>query len=275
MDFRNILFPVDFSESCAAGVSYVKAMARLFDAPVFLLHVLENAGSGPSEARTNATRTLMEMARISFEGLSAVPVIRQGDPAVEIAAFAEGRGVDLIMMPIHGAGRIREALLGSVTAKVLSDSPCPVWTAAHPESKAPRAPGEIRSLLCAIDLSPESRALIRAADSLGARTGAKVRLVHAVDGDETAPRTAMELDFEKYLKYCARVSIARLQQETGTAFDLCLQAGPPSRVVETVARHHEADLVIAGRGKLQAYGGRLNTHAYSLIRDTPCAVLSF
>jgi nucleotide-binding universal stress UspA family protein len=156
-----------------------------------------------------------------------------------------------------------------VAVKVLSDSQCYVWALGErAESGAIRptqaAVGEIRSLLCAIDLGPESRALIRAADSLGARTGAKVRLTHAVAGDESAPRTARELELEKDLKDRARVSVARLRQEAGTAFDLCLRAGPPSRVVETVARHHEADLVIIGRGASQ----------FSIIRECPCPVLS-
>ena len=277
MDFRNILFPVDFSARCRAAVPYVKAMARLFDSSVFLLNVSESPESlafdtGPAP---RSSRTLAEMARTDFEGLTVIPVVRHGDPAAEIARFAQTRDIGLIMMPTHGTGKLRAALLGSVTAKVLNDSTCHVWTLTHPERNSPRAPGQICSLLCAIDLGRESRNLIRAAESLGTRTGAKVRLVHAVPGEEAQPQHALNVEFEHYLKDAARISAARLQQETGTSFDVCLQAGRPSRVIEMAALHHEADLVIIGRGQPHGFAGQLRADAYSIIRDCPCPVLSF
>jgi nucleotide-binding universal stress UspA family protein len=48
--------------------------------------------------------------------------------------MARESAFDLIMMPTRGRGRFRAALLGSVTAKVLHDSACAVWTAAHAET---------------------------------------------------------------------------------------------------------------------------------------------
>ena len=47
--------------------------------------------------------------------------------------WAKANQIDLIMMPTHGYGRFRALLLGSVTAKVLHDADCPVWTAVHRE----------------------------------------------------------------------------------------------------------------------------------------------
>jgi nucleotide-binding universal stress UspA family protein len=245
MHSRNILFPVAFSDSCAAAAPFVNVVARLVDAPVFLLHTLEDKGCG-TESKAYANGALADLARSYFAGLTIVPVVMQGDPAREISAFAEARGIDLIMMPIHRAPE-------SVTAKILDNSPCPLLT--MPDAH----PGEIRSLLCAIDLGPQSHPRIRAADSFGARTGAKVRLVHAVPGSDSGISNKSELEYERYLKDCARVAIARLQREAGNAFDICVHAGQPSRVIELAGRHHDADLAISGRGR---------NHAYSIIRDS-------
>ena len=182
MGFRHILFPVDFSPRSYGAVPFVRALAARYRAAVTLVHVVEPPPTwvgidggyavepDMASLKSHAEQQLATFAMDEFPHLSVTRMVEEGDPGGCISDLAHSWHVDLIMMPIHGAGRIREALLGSVTAKVLSDSPCPVWTAAHPESTAPRAPGEIRSLLCAIDLSPESRALIRAAESLGART---------------------------------------------------------------------------------------------------------
>ena len=41
MKIKSILFPVDFSDRCAAVVPHVEAAARRFGAPVTLLHMVE------------------------------------------------------------------------------------------------------------------------------------------------------------------------------------------------------------------------------------------
>jgi nucleotide-binding universal stress UspA family protein len=260
-------------------------MAQLFNSSIRLLHVLERPACFGCAApfvpetewlalRGRGSVALAEMAREDFGGFNVTPVVRQGDPATAIAAFAATREVDLIMMPTHGSGRYRAALLGSVTAKVLDDVHCPVWTSAHPERFEPDSCRGLHSILCAIDLSPESGALVRSAATFGAKTGATVRLVHAVPGEENGLQQSMNLEFERYLRDCARDSVRNLQRETHTAFDLCLEAGRPSRVIAAAARHHEADLVVIGRGKLDGLAGRLRTGVYSIVRDSPCPVLS-
>ena len=61
----------------------------------------------------------------------------EGDASEVITKYAAEHGTDLIMMPTHGYGVFRGLLLGSVTAKVLHDAVCPVWTAVHVEETPP------------------------------------------------------------------------------------------------------------------------------------------
>ncbi len=51
-------------------------------------------------------------------------------PVYRLAPLSERTGLelDLIMMPTHGGRHFRSLLIGSVTAKVLHDVRCPVWT---------------------------------------------------------------------------------------------------------------------------------------------------
>lgn len=39
--FKHILFPVDFSDRCRVAQPFVSSMARLFQAPLTLLHVVD------------------------------------------------------------------------------------------------------------------------------------------------------------------------------------------------------------------------------------------
>lgn len=61
--------------------------------------------------------------------------------------------LDLIVMPTHGYRRFEKLLLGSVTAKVLHKSKCPIWTGAHVKEVSDEQ-ALIRNVLCAIDFSP-------------------------------------------------------------------------------------------------------------------------
>ena len=50
-----------------------------------------------------------------------------GDPARRIVAYAAQRDFGLTMMPTHGYGVFRKAMMGSVTSRVLDTVDCPVW----------------------------------------------------------------------------------------------------------------------------------------------------
>lgn len=108
---------------------------------------------------------------------------------------------------------------------------------------------------------------------LASQYGAKLRLVHAVQSSGPASAQDAGESFTRFLLKAAREEITLLQKKAGTDLELCLDAGAASAVVHAAAIHHEADLVIIGRGKQDEILGRLRTHAYAIIRDAPCPVL--
>jgi nucleotide-binding universal stress UspA family protein len=128
--------------------------------------------------------------------------------------------------------------------------------------------------MCAIDLTPESVPLIEEAAKLGRDFGAKVRLVHAVPALGGRPERYFDVEFHRFLTDTAREEIRKLQNEAGTNFDVCMEGGDVSKVVRDAAMHHEADLVMIGRGHAQAPFGNLRSNTYAVIRDAPCPVLS-
>ena len=60
-----------------------------------------------------------------LEGIAVTRVLLRGDPAREIVEAAQFHNADLIVMSTRGEGVLYRLLLGSVTAKVLHESPVP------------------------------------------------------------------------------------------------------------------------------------------------------
>jgi nucleotide-binding universal stress UspA family protein len=284
--FQKILFPIDMSESSTATAPFVAAMAKKYNAEITLLHVLEMpsglipdwyGGAVPVidttaiwQAETEAAQTyLMD----GFEGLKVHRVVVEGDAAQAIDEYARENGTDLIMMPTHGYGLFRTLLLGSVTAKVLHDTPCPVWTGVHVED-APAVSPEFATIMCAVDGTEDSVATMRFAYRLAHDNQSKLFLTHAIPGPEIAPEKYFDADLRAYLEQDARKTIAQLQEQAGVAAPLCLGAGEVSHVVRDSALGHSADLVVIGRGRATRTLGRLRSNVYSIIRDAPCPVIS-
>ena len=53
-----------------------------------------------------------------------------------------------------------------------------------------------------------------------------------------------------------------------------VKGGRVSSVVRNVVADSRADLLVIGRASRTAAPGRLRTHSYALIRDSPCPVIS-
>jgi nucleotide-binding universal stress UspA family protein len=283
--FHHILFPVDFSEPCHAIYPFVKTMAGRFGAKVSLLHAVHvPPGVYGSFAVTypvvidintlqrDAERQLAAFAGSPDEEISTVCPV--GEPARAILEYVQNHGADLIMMPTHGYGPFRSLLLGSLTAKVLHDVEIPVWTAAH--TSDPQLPAHVkcRNIVVAVDLNKEAVCVVKRAVDLAALFNADLHLVHAVPAAAPHAEAYMDSDYRQFVLESARVEVAKVQQRAGSDLRVTVEPDAVSKLVHKVATRHEADLVIIGRGKLHAAFGRLRTHAYAIIRDSPCPVLS-
>jgi nucleotide-binding universal stress UspA family protein len=222
---------------------------------------------------TRALQSRLDQALITE--LAGVPVERisgAGDPGFRITDFAHSHGVDLIMMPTHGLGLFRSLLVGSATSKVLHDARCPVWTAAHAEQQ--RAGGLPKTILCAVDGSAASGALLTWAADFSTRVGAALKLLHVVGSITDWPSLERERALQEQVRQAAQTEVVSLQASAGVHAPLRVAVGDIAATVTEHAREENADLILIGRGSLQSALGRLRTHAYGIIQRSPCPVLS-
>lgn len=290
MPFRRILFPVDFSDASLAMAPLVNDTARRFDSTVTVLNAFDLAPAyilrprfdddGQSlpatipytpefqKLRRERKHGLEEFSRVQFPDARATSRIEDGEPAMVIDWVARQENSDLIMMPTKGMGKFRRLLLGSITAKVLHDVECAVWTSAHEPSPKVTSSAGYRSIVCAVGLSAHAEATLRLTGVLAQAYGAKICLLHIDEFAEDGAISSVEEMRNAFDAACGMDSRGALNISTRVLADAIPEG------IRRVVLDEAADLVIVGRGHARAGISRAWSHLYAIIREAPCQVLS-
>lgn len=257
-----ILLPMDFSDRCMGMLPHAQAVAAKYGAELILLHI----ESDDELAKTGTGRR---------QEIDVRRVLYDGDPADAIVEFAKSEEIDLIAMPTHGYGEFRRFLIGSVTAKVLHDVTCPVLTGVHMEEQTAARHGKISNVLCAIDLGSQSPDALKWASQLAADVNARLDVVHAVAPLGPAGDLPFSGEWREEVMRRARNEAEKLVNAVGgAAATIFIQEGEAAKTVCSFAKGAGSDLLVIGRGQEDSMGGRLTAHAYTIIRQSPCPVLS-
>jgi nucleotide-binding universal stress UspA family protein len=135
-EVRVVAVAFDASAEASAALELATTIARLAEATVRVIAVGEAAApadraAGPAmigDARGWAAGLkdkLHDAVAALPRELRALPIYERGDPARRLLARAE-EGVDLLVMGSRGYGPLRAVLLGSTSAEVIAEAPCPV-----------------------------------------------------------------------------------------------------------------------------------------------------
>ena len=121
--FDRILIASDGSPSSQAAFQEALALARARESKIFGVSVATEEGEIPrAEEIVKQMLAAANQAGVPFQG-----VMPQGQPADDgIIQTAIRNEVDLIVVGSHGRTGLRRLLMGSVTERVIGQSPCPV-----------------------------------------------------------------------------------------------------------------------------------------------------
>ncbi len=153
VQFRNILFLVDMSESSEKIVPYVKILAELFEPDVHLLYVAPSVerlhnftieqstlNSFESEILNRAKESLKQFKEKHFGNSTCFKLdVILGYPSEEILKYVSKEKIDLIIMGTHGRESLENVIFGSVAEQVVKTSPVPVLTVNPNKEKAEEA----------------------------------------------------------------------------------------------------------------------------------------
>lgn len=288
LNLAKILLPTDFSARSRIAVQEAGLLARRLHSELTLLHVNNGvsptrvalgarAGSSvstaPVDQRTAAAYAeLNTFATKELEGISVKRLMCSGDPAQVIIEYAHAEHIDLIFMPTRGRGLFRQFLLGSVTAKVLHDAECPVWTGAHLEQQTVLDPTTVRHVICAVDFGPQSGKALHWAADFAAEFGAKLTVTHSVFPTAIPERYAFQWHEEAHTE--ARDRLNTLLSQADIRAHVLVVRGDTPKALCAAVQQKEGALLVIGRRAVSGKQGRLGSDAYGIICHSPCPVVS-
>ena len=137
-----ILLATDLSPTSEPALRCATALARRFNADLYLLHVVPTPSGADPAADAAAQEAAVAMRRLRQEVLTAqdkfaTPVILAGDPVARILQKAEDIRADLIVMGTSA----RCPRPGGLTDAVVRGASCPVLAVPH----APQDTTELRT----------------------------------------------------------------------------------------------------------------------------------
>lgn len=287
MPLSKILVPVDFSERCRGAAYYAEAIHNVFGSKITLLHVLlpthyelssmDVAGSLlEDQYRFRAEQVEQDLQAFMADQLPAPHterILREGNAAGTIVSVAQEMGAGLIVMPTHGYGPFRRFILGSVTAQVLHDADCPVWTGVHLEASSTREV-HFKQVTAALDLGPKSERTLMWAYRFAQGAGAKLALVHATPAFDGHAGEYFDPELRRQVDIAVREEVGQLLKRLNIVAPLHIESGEVSRTVCDLAADLETDLLVIGRGSAAGVFGRLRANAYSIIRESRSPVVS-
>jgi nucleotide-binding universal stress UspA family protein len=252
MNPTRILVAINSPHGREAAFEYALKLARRSGAELYLLHAVPAKQRFSFRAVERLERMTDMRQRAEEVGVRVQTVEQHGDPAEIIELHAHTREVDLIVMgaePRRSWGRRRSA----VAETVIRRTHVPTLVIA---SDAFESPTPFTSVLAAVDLSPASEDVLRAAIGLASDEAARLTVMHTVTGIESAdavqsPARWMVPEYRAHVTEDVRRHLEAVVSAVHPRGEVRVRVttGSAARAILEEAAGEDADLVVVGRSR--------------------------
>lgn len=284
MSLARILAATDFSPVSDRAVGYAAALARRYDAHLYLLHVLvprENQ-SPPAEGKAAANLAMQREAqeRIAdilasgqLQGVQHEVMLTEGYLWPTLDILIRERELDLVVVGTHGLHGI-EPSLGSSAELIFRRADCPVLTVGPAvASEAPKV-SEFKHILFATGFGRAAGRAAPYAFSLAQVYQAKLSLLHVLepvgsDDSEGGLVTLREITRLR-LQQCVPEEKSNLPKP-----EFIVRFGDPAEGILDVARETAVDIIVMGARAGKHFASHLpETVAFTVAARAPCPLLT-
>ena len=192
VQIKKIMCATDFSDFSNLSLNYGMALAREFEAKLFICHIVDFSSTAMyGEAMVDITQQQQHMEQYAREQLGKLaagysikwePLVVTGHPAEEISRMATENAVDLVVCATHGRSGLKRLILGSVAERLMRVLPCPILVIREMKPDLDLKKGlSMKRILVGCDFSPDSTLALNHGLSLAQEFQSELHLAHAAE----------------------------------------------------------------------------------------------
>lgn len=242
LQFKTIAVAIDLTEPASPALRYAQVMARMYDATLVLVHVIDPLAyafptGAPSllSANTAATAELKRMEEeTSALGIPVHSVIESGIVCERILHAMSEHHADLLLLGTRAKTEAGRVALGTVARQLLASSRCPIMTISPDALTSLPWAGCWRRVLAATDFSAASIRALQCAHQVALRQLIVLHVAQCDNGMEDSR-------CRERLRY-----LAPFNESHTVPVEHIVASGSVAQLIAAYAEKFGADLVVLG-----------------------------
>jgi len=284
VSLTKILVTTDFSEVSDRALDYGVALARRYDARIYLAHVITPDPFQFAEPQL-AQATYEKVRQAAEEGITDILIsgklrgvphevlMEEGNVWPTLEKMILEHEIDLVVVGTHGRGKVQKILIGSVAEEIFRQANTAVLTVGPAVKKTEKEESELSHILFATDFGPGAARAAAHAFSLAQEHNAHLTLLHVIESAAAYTEESVARQRE--------INVARMKQlmPKGTE-DWCkpefrVTFGAAVEEILIAARESKADLIVMGAKARKNLAGHVPlTIAYNVVTKATSPVLT-
>jgi len=284
ISLTKILVATDFSEVSDRALGYAIALARRYDARIYLAHVITPDPFQFAEPQL-AQATYEKVRQAAEEGITDILIsgklrglphevlLEEGNVWPTLEKLIIEHEIDLVVAGTHGRGKVQKILIGSVAEEIFRQADTAVLTVGPSVKGDPQREIDLKHILFATDFGPGAQKAAAHAFSLAQEHNATLTLLHVIESAAAYTEESVARQRE--------INSVRMRQlmPNGTE-DWCkpefrVTFGSAVEEILIAARESQADLIVMGAKPRRSLAGHVPlTIAYNVVTKATCPVLT-
>jgi nucleotide-binding universal stress UspA family protein len=279
-----ILVTTDFSEVSDRALDYAIALARRYDARIYLAHVITPDPFQFAEPQL-AQATYEKVRQAAEEGITDILIsgklrgvphevlMEEGNVWPALNKLITEHEIDLVVVGTHGRGKVQKILIGSVAEEIFRQADCAVLTVGPAVKGEIRKEVELKSILFATDFGPGAEKAAAHAFSLAQEHDARLMLLHVIES--AAAYTEESVARQRDINIVRMEKLMPKGAEDWCKPEFRVTFGAAVEEILISARESKADLVVMGAKPRRSLAGHVPlTIAYNVVTKAGCPVLT-
>jgi len=284
VSLTKILVTTDFSEVSDRALDYAIALARRYDARIYLAHIITPDPFQFAEPQL-AQATYEKVRQAAEEGITDILISGKLRGVAHEVLLDEGtvwptlekliveHEIDLVVAGTHGRGKVQKLLIGSVAEEIFRRADTPVLTVGPAVKGGAQKEIELSHILFATDFGPGAEKAAAWAFSLAQEHNAALTLLHVIES--AAAYTEESVARQREINIVRMKKLMPVGIENWCKPEFRVTFGSAVEEILIGARESKADLIVMGAKPRKSLAGHVPlTIAYNVVTKATSPVLT-